>query len=148
MLKKIRSLFICFPLFVGYIVIACIVQEEHPFSKFSMYSHFPAHAVYYYLADENNQPIAGASTFRFSINQLKDAIGVRISNYGIANNSINATRQIGNEMLRYIVNTNKDNPALEQYTQLRIIKCDLTFNGPKVQKTDSVLSICKLNNAY
>jgi|GEM_PF-7099946 len=147
-LHKIVAALLCFSLFAGYVIVAPIVGEEHPFSRFNMYAMFPNTARYYYLADENNKPISGARKFRFSINQIKDAIAAREKRNHIINGTVAQTKPIADEVLAYIINRNKDNPELKNYRQLKIMKCNITLNNGVVTTVDSVVSIWNLKAAY
>lgn len=51
--------------------------ELFPFSKFPMYSSFPAEATYYYLSDENNKPIALKPDLNLYSDDIKKSIEAR-----------------------------------------------------------------------
>jgi hypothetical protein len=144
MKKCVYSLMLISPAIV-FLILSFGIYEEHPFSRFAMYSSFPETADYYYFALEDGTPISGLKAGVVSLAQLKDIMVRRIERDGLSYDSLSLAH-VGVSVLDSICPTiqlsemsNDHAIVLLMYRNMR-----LSSNG-NVEQKEFTLATCRLN---
>lgn len=130
--------FVLLPLL--FIALTQLFGENHPFSKFPMYSRFPASADYFYLAEEPGKPISSYKNFNFRTNELKDLLQIRVKYYGANRDSAEELKKPAEEVLKFVVNENRTNPRLKKLQQLYLIRHKIVFQHEQLYEHDEILA--------
>lgn len=132
---KLKALAKYAPIIV-FIAVSVLVGEEHPFTRFPMYAKFPEAIDYYFLMDENGQPVSGLKQFSFTVSQIKDEMGAYLRTNG---NTPQNERQAAQEILNNIGNSDKGTAYFKTHGQLSVVRKNLHLDGKHIVETDSVL---------
>jgi hypothetical protein len=128
--------------FLFYFSAVQFIGEAHPFSRFPMYSSFPDNADYFYIADDKNNPISTLKVFGITIDQLKDMVEIRASNYKISRSDSIGMKRIASECLKEIIGQNTD--IKKKYAEMKWVRHEFFFNQSEIIERKSILAVCKL----
>jgi hypothetical protein len=127
-----------------FIILTFIVGENHPFSKFPMYSQFPSNADYFYLAEETGKPISAYKIFKFRTNELKDMIQIKVKNYQLDRENNAQLSVAAKEVLRLVLENNEDNPQLKKIKSIHLVRHQIIREGNKIREVDIPLAVVNL----
>lgn len=123
--------------FIVFVAVALLVGEEHPFSRFPMYSKFPKAVDYYFLVDENQKPVSGLKQFSFTVSQLKDRMGAYLRTNG---NTPENEQQSARNILTVIGNSDKSISYFKQHKELSLVRKNLKLEQGNIVETDTLLA--------
>jgi len=119
-----------------FIAVSVLVGEEHPFTRFPMYAKFPEAIDYYFLMDENQQPVSGLKLFSFTVSQIKDEMGAYLRTNG---NTPENEKLAAQTILAKIGNSDKGKAYFKDHTKLMLARKNLYLDGKRIVETNTIL---------
>ena len=134
---------LCLPII--FLSLTKYIGDVHPFSNFPMYSYFPTHTEFYYLANENNEPLSTHKNFGMRTSDLKQMVLVRIKSSTIKTNSANELNAIAEDVLINLSKKNTSNLIKSNTQKLKLIKHSIAIKNNIIQEHEVTLATIKIN---
>jgi hypothetical protein len=126
-----------------FVILALLIGEFHPFSRFPMFSAFGNKGEYLYLTDENNQTIYGLYKLKIYSSELTDMLQVRAIAHSTGNDSLHIA-SIAAQVLQEVIRLNENNAELKKYGELKLCQRMFYIQEGRVHKEDKILASCSV----
>jgi hypothetical protein len=144
MRKCLSNLMLFLPA-MAYLAVSLILDEEHPFSRFAMYSSFPEYSDYYFLSSEDGTAIPGVKNGLVSLAQLKDIMNNRLESAD-AVHDLPLLSNVGKQVLDSLCTTAQGAQILKQQQAVNLSYHRITSSDDGVVKHEEfILSTCRPN---
>lgn len=144
MRKYFFNIMLLFPA-MAYLALSLTLNEEHPFSRFAMYSSFPETADYYYFALDDGTPVSGLKAGVTSLAQLKDIIVRRIDQDNLPYDSVSLST-VGAIVLDSICPTIQMSGMAQGHAAVFLMYHNMRLSsGGRLEHEEFILATCHVN---
>lgn len=144
-MRKCLSNLILFLPAMTYLAVSLTLNEEHPFSRFAMYSSFPEHSDYYSLSSIDGNPIPGTKSGLISVFQLQDIMTNRLEAANLSHNLLSFSK-VGSVVLDSLCSSYQGVIVLNRHQTIHLLYHSISFTGTGLIKHEEfIIAACHVN---
>jgi hypothetical protein len=121
-------------------VLTFLIGENHPFSRYALFSSAAPEADYFYFTGQDNMPVSSEKNFGISGTQIKNMIGEQAAKHGTQEISNQNLKEPAAEFLEFVVNSKRRNAIEKHFNELKLFHHEIAVRGDSIVETDTLLA--------
>jgi hypothetical protein len=123
-----------------FITASLFIGEQHPFSRFPMFSTMDNFARYYWLQDQNGKAVSSRNCFNVRGDQFKNLIGDRAIIHQVDLKNSEALKPICAPLMQHLVATHQAGLKAQNISEIKLMDHWLWIDSGQVKQRDIVLA--------